>query len=325
MELYVDVVKAFVGVTDADWYRNLSAPSLLRDEVNFWFPSPRAAFRAVEHGELFIFKTHVDRGSTIGNRLVEVATFAGFARLRVSEAWELFGEDNGVESEAEFRERIHRYRREPWRPFEDPEVGCAVLNNAIFYSVDDLLPAPEDFASSVVRGKVYELDDLPIEHPVSMAATDYFSAQPAETLEAAGWRFDGGTRGIPRMTVPRVGQQAFKAVISENYGHRCALTGDKVRPVLEAAHIRSVKAGGEHRSDNGMLLRSDMHTLFDRGYISFDHRFRLRVSPALRERFGNGDWLYAREGTLVNVPSRRVDQPAKEFLEWHNESVFVGR
>jgi putative restriction endonuclease len=317
-------VKAFVGVTDADWYRNLSAPSLVRDEVNFWFPSARTGFSAVSRGELFVFKTHVDRGSSLGNRLVGVGTFAGYARLTVGEAWEFFGEGNGVGSETEFRERIGRYRREQWGPFEDPEVGCAVLNNTIFYTVDDMLVAPDDFASSVVRGKVYELDDLPVGHPVSMAVSDYFTAQSAEMLHAAGWRLEGGTHGLPRMTIPRIGQQSFKAVISENYGHRCALTGDKVRPVLEAAHIRSIQSGGEHRSDNGMLLRSDMHTLFDRGYISFDDRFRLRVSPALRERFGNGDWLYAREGTAINVPSRRVDQPAREFLEWHNVSVFVG-
>jgi putative restriction endonuclease len=83
-----------------------------------------------------------------------------------------------------------------------------------------------------------------------------------------------------------------------------------------------VANGGEHRVDNGLLLRSDMHTLFDRGYIAFDQKFRLRVSPALRDQFGNGDWLYAREGTEIALPDSRRQRPSSEFLEWHNAEVF---
>lgn len=96
-----------------------------------------------------------------------------------------------------------------------------------------------------------------------------------------------------------------------------------MRPVLEAAHIVPVGQGGAHRIDNGMLLRSDMHTLFDRGYIGFDKRHELRVSPALREQFGNGDWLYSREGTQIALPDRRAERPNTEYLEWHLDEVFV--
>ena len=96
------------------------------------------------------------------------------------------------------------------------------------------------------------------------------------------------THGSAALTVPRIGQQAFKAVVAETYNHHCAITGDKVRPVLEAAHILPVAAGGVHRVDNGLLLRSDVHTLFDRGFISVDVNHRLRVSRMLRERSGTG-------------------------------------
>ncbi len=106
------------------------------------------------------------------------------------------------------------------------------------------------------------------------------------------------------------------------YNGRCAVTGDRVRPVLEAAHIRPLPQGGEHRLDNGLLLRSDVHTLYDRGYVAVDHKHRLLVSPALRAEFGNGEQLYARAGQLVAVPDRRVDRPSPEFLEWHLDEVF---
>jgi putative restriction endonuclease len=133
------------------------------------------------------------------------------------------------------------------------------------------------------------------------------------------------THGEPRLVVPRVGQGSFKAVTAEAYHHCCAITGDKVRPVLQAAHIRPISKGGEHRLDNGLLLRSDVHTLFDCGYIGIDTKYHLRVSPALRADFGNGDYFYAHEGDKIATPSRPVDRPNTEFLEWHGDEVFQTR
>ena len=80
--------------------------------------------------------------------------------------------------------------------------------------------------------------------------------------------------------------------------------------------------GGEHRLDNGLLLGSDVHTLFDRGYLGVDPAYRLRVSPRLREDFGNGDQFYARAGQVIDLPERRVDRPQHDFLEWHLDEVF---
>ncbi len=105
------------------------------------------------------------------------------------------------------------------------------------------------------------------------------------------------------------------------YGRRCAVTGDR-RPVLQAAHIRPLPEGGEHRLDNGLLLRSDVHTLYDRGYLAVDPRHRLLVSPRLREEFGNGEQFYARERQPIALPAPRLDRPGREFLEWHLDEVF---
>lgn len=92
--------------------------------------------------------------------------------------------------------------------------------------------------------------------------------------------------------------------------------------MLQAAHILPVTAGGEHRLDNGLLLRSDVHTLFDRGYLSVDPGHRLLVSPRLREDFGNGDQFYARAGQVIDMPERRADRPRSHFLERHVDEVF---
>jgi putative restriction endonuclease len=139
------------------------------------------------------------------------------------------------------------------------------------------------------------------------------------------WHRHGPVYGDPRLVPQRLGQRAFQGVVLSVYGYRCAVTGDKIRPVLQAAHIRPLPQGGEHRLDNGLLLRSDVHTLFDRGYLAVDPKHRLVVSPRLREEFDNGDEFYARAASKepIAVPARRADHPNKEFLEWHMEEVFL--
>ncbi|MDQ2873888.1 MAG: HNH endonuclease, partial [Actinomycetota bacterium] len=114
----------------------------------------------------------------------------------------------------------------------------------------------------------------------------------------------------------------FQAVVLDAYHRRCAISGTHIPPVLQAAHIRPVTEGGEHRLDNGLLLRSDVHTLFDRGYLGVDPKHRLLVSPRLREDFGNGAQFYAQAGEVIELPERRADRPRAEFLEWHTGEVF---
>jgi putative restriction endonuclease len=60
-------------------------------------------------------------------------------------------------------------------------------------------------------------------------------------------------------------------------------------PVLEAAHIRPHGSGGPHQPENGLLLRSDLHTLFDQGYMTVDaDELKVVVSGRIREEFENG-------------------------------------
>jgi len=137
------------------------------------------------------------------------------------------------------------------------------------------------------------------------------------------WHRTGPVFGDPRLAPYRLGQQSFKAVVLDSYRRRCAISGTHIPPVLQAAHIRPVARGGEHRLDNGLLLRSDVHTLFDRGYLGVDPRHRLLVSSRLRADFSNGDQFYAKAGQVIDLPERRTDRPGREFLEWHLDEVFL--
>lgn len=107
------------------------------------------------------------------------------------------------------------------------------------------------------------------------------------------------------------------------YSRRCAITGEKVVPTLEAAHIVPCRDGGEHRVDNGLLLRRDVHALFDRGYITVTPDFEIRVSQRLKDEFDNGrDYLRLDGSRLRIIPKSSHDRPNFEFLHWHNENRF---
>ena len=76
--------------------------------------------------------------------------------------------------------------------------------------------------------------------------------------------------GAEYLTRARIGQGAFRVLVTDAYQRRCAISGERTLPVLQASHIRPYSDEGPHHVANGILLRSDLHTLFDRGYITVD-------------------------------------------------------
>lgn len=314
-------MKAFVGVTDMGWYEFLEARRHLT-EVNFWRPSGRG-FGAIATGEPFVFKTHAPH-----NRLVGGGFLSSFAALTVSEAWGFFGEGNGVASLGALQAAIAKYRRDPVTPEYDPEIGCIILRDVFFVDRGAGLRVPPDFAPNIVMGKGYDLAEtngsvLEAALERLILASGLMTRDASSDESGTTTAVPGPVFGDPRLVAHRVGQRAFKALVLAAYERRCAITGARIKPTLEAAHIRPVSDGGENRVDNGLLLRSDVHTLFDTGYLGVDPKRRLHVSPALRTEFGNGEEFYVRAGTELMVqPSRRADRPGSEFLEWHMDTRY---
>jgi putative restriction endonuclease len=310
-------MRGYVGVTDGDWYRFLAErPEVSSAEVNFWRPGGGRGFRALTEGEPFFFKTHAPH-----NRVVGGGFYSGFAALRVSEAWQMFGLANGVADLEQMRARITHYRREAIAPGEDPEIGCVFVRDVTFFPDGLAYDAPPGFASNIVQGKTYDMADA----SVARYFGDLMQLVLGTAIEldfSQPWHKAGPVFGDPRLAPYRLGQQSFKAVVLDAYHGHCAITGNKIRPVLQAAHIRPVSDGGENRLDNGLLLRSDVHTMFDRGYLAIDSSHRLRVSPLLRSEFGNGDQFYAKAGEVIQLPDRKIDRPHQDFLQWHIDTVF---
>jgi putative restriction endonuclease len=112
-------------------------------------------------------------------------------------------------------------------------------------------------------------------------------------------------------------------VVTDAYQRRCSVIREKALPVLEAAHIRPVSEGGQHDVANGLLLRSDVHTLFDRGYVTITPEYELRVSRRLRDEFDNGEEYFGMQGAELWLPPSVENRPGRVALEWHNDVMFL--
>jgi hypothetical protein len=80
----------------------------------------------------------------------------------------------------------------------------------------------------------------------------------------------------------------------------------------------------QHDVTNGLLLRRDLHSLFDRGYVTVTPRLRFEVSHRIREEFENGRDYYALHGRQVHVPDKLTVRPDSAALIWHNENRYLG-
>lgn len=123
---------------------------------------------------------------------------------------------------------------------------------------------------------------------------------------------------------PRLGQGIFRVSVLDAYGRACAVTTEHSLPVLDAAHIRPFSSGGEHSVANGLVLRSDLHRLFDRGYVTVDEDDRLVVGRRLKDDFDNGRTYYALHGRSITLPQDVAFRPDRDALAWHRSRAFLG-
>jgi len=303
-------MNAFVGITDWDWFDLLrTRPEL--EEVNFWQPSGSRQFRALNLGELFLFKLHSPRNYIVGGGL-----FAHSSLLPISLAWEAFGIANGAADLVQMRARVERYRRQGQDHSTDYIIGCILLEQPFFLREDQWVEVPHDWSPNIVQGRGY---DLTVEPGLTLWAR--LQTARGAALEV---REEGARYGRPILSLPRLGQGSFRVIVTDAYERRCALTNERTLPALDAAHIKPYSDSGGHRVENGLLLRRDLHALFDRGYVTVTPDLVLEVSRRIREEYENGRDYYRLHGGPVRPPGNLMHRPSVEYLRWHNERVFRG-
>lgn len=307
-EMAIGSIEFRVGVTDRDWFRYFrERPNLT--EMNFWRPG--TPHTRVERGTpwLFLLKPN----TVAGCAFVEVSS-----SLPLSVMWDAFESGNGFDTKELFFRRIAELRR--GKTTVDSQIGCVGLSSPVFF--DD----PFDFAP-------YQGAWTNRSQPTKRFTTDTpdgaalwreiqlrLRAEPTHSLSPPASRVSIAQR----LTNVRMGQGGFRTSVIDAYERRCAVSGERSLAALEAAHIKPFSIVQRHETSNGILLRADIHKLFDVGYVSVDPDLHFKVSRALRDEYSNGRIYYALHGQELRLPVATADQPNREYLEWHYSEVFRG-
>lgn len=310
-------MKFYLGVTDNNWFDFLS--QMHPEDINFWQPSGSVNFKAILPGAPFFFKLKSPR-----NHIGGVGFFSSHTLLPLGIAWDTFLQRNGCGSYEEFRARIQGYRRDG---ATNPTIGCIVLTNPIFFKKEDWLPAPADWGNSIVQGKGYDTQTptgQDLWNKLSALIQKYLLDKPINKPgDGILSEADSPQYGAAVLSKVRLGQGAFRVLVTDAYQRRCAITGEKTLPVLEAAHIKSYAKSGPHALSNGLLLRSDMHKLFDAGYLTITQEHKIEVSSKIKEEFQNGREYYQYHGqSLLYLPADLGKRPGTQYIQWHNENVY---
>jgi hypothetical protein len=155
---------------------------------------------------------------------------------------------------------------------------------------------------------------------VRVSAADIAFDHIIELLDDSEWeeptRYDEDHRvRVPVSAVIRRGAPRFRRMLRRAYGGRCAVTRTTVAGVLEAAHISPYKGDHTDRVSNGLLLRSDIHTLFDLHLLTVLPDLTVRIAPAaITEPYS------AYDGVTIEAPTKRSERPAADALLNHNSA-----
>lgn len=119
----------------------------------------------------------------------------------------------------------------------------------------------------------------------------------------------------------REGQLKFRCLLLRNYLGICSISGENIEAVLEAAHIFPYRGAKSNHPQNGILLRADIHKLFDDGLISIDPKsYRILVIAAL-----NGSTYENFRDKKLVMPKQRNQQPSETAIAYHFSNIWKGK
>lgn len=126
---------------------------------------------------------------------------------------------------------------------------------------------------------------------------------------------DDRRRVTAQLVAAREGQPAFRASLIAAYDGRCAVSGTSAIQVLEAAHIAPYLGPQSNVVTNGLLLRSDIHTLFDRKLLAVSSDMTIVIAPALETT----EYM-SLDGAKLRRPTQAQAHPNMAALALHRES-----
>jgi len=309
--------------TDHAWFGHFRPTDgfTVVDEVNFWRPQAQNRFRALSTGEPLFFRLKHPIGAIAGFGFFALEIF-----LSVPTAWQTFGTKNGDPTRERFVRRITGYQQPGGDRLLETgqrQLSCLVLRDAVFLPQAEWMPwdGDMDWSRNIVSYKTYDLDAGAGVHLARLLTRRGEASIPDLLPDFVPLVADARTFDLAAVA-GRVAQGTFRARLLDAYGGRCAVTGDHTLPVLDAAHIQRYLGPASNHVQNGLLLRTDLHRLYDFGYVTVTPNYHFAVSTRLRDEFDNGRAYYALDGTRIALPESAGARPSTAALAWHAENVF---
>ena len=127
----------------------------------------------------------------------------------------------------------------------------------------------------------------------------------------------------------RIGQYFFRLSVLSAYSNRCCITGLSLPEMLISSHIKPWRVSNAQTErtnpSNGLCLNALHDKAFDRGLITIDQNYYIVVSDKLRKADMDSEtkaWLQHYDRQKIILPDRFL--PGKEFIEYHNDVIFIG-
>lgn len=311
----------YVGITDTNWF------SLLREDykkgelnkyINFWTPGTKE-FKALEEGDLFLFKLHNKKTKEENGEIVGGAFFSHYERLSMLEAWEKYDRGNGRESLQVMYDSLQGMRKKN-NLQSSISIGCIILKDAFFF--DKWIDEPIDWNKNIVSGKKYSTDE-PIGAELYQTVWRYIDRKyksdkeivkeietEMETLQVEG-------QERLALVKIRVNQSVFRDRLLNKY-HTCCLCKVENSALLKASHIKPWAASSSSEKldvENGLLLCPNHDALFDGGFISFSNDGNIIIS----KRLSNMDCIFTNIDPSMKIS---LSESNKKYLEYHRKNVF---
>jgi putative restriction endonuclease len=288
-----------ISPTDNNWFKFLKDNDF-NSFINFWTPTPWN-IKKLKPGDkwYFLLKSPIREIGGFGE-------FFEYKNLTAFEAWRLYGHKNGATDLQQFINSIQLYIDKNSNKFGGTkidintyEIGCIILNNCQFWDFEDYKKAEDHeivFGKQVVKYKYFNQYD-PFKINEQESNNDFnILREPRENYK--------------REINQRKGQSKFKGHVLKSYKNRCCITGETCPELLEAAHLQKYINNQSNHIQNGILLRVDIHRLFDNDLLFIDQNYVIHISSLIENP------IYKQyHGCKMSLPNDLDDFPSKKSLE----------
>jgi len=302
--------------TDPEWLESLRINKITTN-ANFWRKDRRNL--SLNVGASFYFKV---RGRL---QIAGRGTFREQRELDIPTAWRLYGYANGVESEQSLRERAH----EVLGIKADEPLNCILLDQIQLLKKEDYISISENLYAHGVMGPRYHdenhlmflaehIDQNALGFTYPEAALSAISMQLHDSGDFNPDNIESAIEYQMKAIAQRRGQKIFRDLLLEQYQFKCCVSGADAVGALEAAHIVPYFGEDTNHLQNGLLLRSDLHTLFDLGAWTLTTDYRVELSQKLRSTCYK-DF----EGVAIRLPNKKTCRPSIDAINYHRANRFV--